>query len=65
MPVGQPVYFEGNILSLDKNSGYNLFNKPYGFFEVEVIAPEYIKIPILQIRFKINNVVRTIAPIGT
>lgn len=59
MPTGNPVYFEGNIL---KNYDYN--NKPFGIFEFDVVAPSYIKYPLLQTRIKTDNGYRTIAPIG-
>ena len=49
-----------NNLSNDyKNKG-----KPYGIFEVDIIAPQHIKIPILQTKIKINNSYRTISPTG-
>lgn len=57
MPVGSPIYFSGNIWELE--------SKPYGFFNVEVTAPDNIKVPILQTRSKINNnTTRTISPLG-
>jgi hypothetical protein len=65
MPIGNPTYFEGDLSLLNEDSGYNLSrrNKPHGFFEV--IAPKDMKIPLLQIRIKIGNGTRTIAPVGT
>jgi hypothetical protein len=66
MPVGNPIYFEGNIELIGKYSGYNLIeDKPFGFFEVEVKAPKNINIPILQMKLKTGNGFRTIAPVGT
>jgi hypothetical protein len=62
MPTGNPVYFEGDIL---KTSDYT--NKPYGIFEVDIIAPPAgtnIKYPLLQTRIKTPNGFRTIAPTG-
>jgi DNA polymerase type B, organellar and viral len=57
MPVGSPVYFEGDITLIEK--------KPFGFFEVEVIAPEGLNIPILQTIFKSESGGnRTISPLG-
>jgi hypothetical protein len=83
MPVGNPTYFEGDILSIPtlacaplrqqrndvtakakESSEINLSNKPFGIFEVEVIAPENMNIPILQKRVKTKNGTRTIAPLG-
>lgn len=56
MPVGLPTYFEGNILKYEK--------EPFGFFEVEINAPEYLKNPLLQIRTETKNGKRTISPLG-
>lgn len=56
MPVGEPVYFEGDISKYEKDS--------FGFFEVEVTAPLDLEIPILQVRIKTNEGIRTIAPVG-
>ena len=63
MPVGNPTIFEGDISLIGPDSGYNLMNKPFGFFEVE--APKNMKIPILQTRLKTKYGYRTIAPVGT
>jgi DNA polymerase type B, organellar and viral len=56
MPVGNAIYFEGNIRAIDPNA--------FGFFFCEIIAPDNIKHPIIQTHVKINNMTRTIAPIG-
>lgn len=56
MPVGNPVYFEGDISLID--------NKAFGIFEVEVKSPDNINIPLLQVIVKTKNGKRTIAPIG-
>lgn len=56
MPTGNPIYFEGDILKIDSNS--------FGFFEVKVIAPDNLNIPILQTKIKINNLNKTVAPLG-
>jgi hypothetical protein len=63
MPVGNPTYFEGDILNNNKLWINN--EKPFGFFYVNVQAPKNMKEPILQLKRKINNLTRTIAPIGT
>jgi len=76
MPVGNPTYFEGNILknkdywTNNENQENNSNNdptgqKPFGFFYVKVQAPKEMKEPILQMKRKINNLTRTIAPIGS
>ena len=59
MPVGKPIYFEGDILSVQNKE------RPFGIFEVDIIAPENMKIPLLQTRVKTAKGYRTIAPIGT
>lgn len=61
MPVGNPVYFEGDILNI---GNYNSNDKPYGIFEVDIEAPTNIKYPLLQTRIKTKNGYRTIAPLG-
>ena len=60
MPVGKPIYFEGDIINID-NYLIN-HDKPFGIFEVDIESPDYIK--ILQTRIKTNKGFRTIAPIG-
>jgi hypothetical protein len=57
MPVGNPISFHGDISKYEED--------PFGFFEVDVTAPLDLNVPILQIRMKIENVYRTIAPVGT
>jgi len=56
MPVGNIQYFEGDIYKTHKN--------PYGFFLAEIQAPITLNIPILLTKAKINNVLRTLAPLG-
>jgi len=64
MPVGNPVYFEGNILEMWKYI-FNIENdKPFGFFYCNIEAPEMYA-PILQKKHKVNNLVKTICPTGT
>src|ERR1700712_2992133 len=63
MPVGNPIYFEGDILKVYETD--NSSDKPFGIFEVEVEAPSDIKVPLLQTRVKVKNgTTRTIAPTG-
>jgi hypothetical protein len=56
MPTGNPTYFEGDISQIEK--------KPFGIFEVEVESPKDINIPLLQLRYKTDKGLRTIAPKG-
>jgi hypothetical protein len=56
MPIGFPTYFEGDIRSINPDA--------FGFFYCNIIAPDNLKHPIIQTHVKINNMIRTIAPIG-
>ena len=56
MPVGNITYFEGDILKLD--------NKAFGFFEVEVSAPDNLNRPLLQTKVKTSGGLRTVAALG-
>jgi hypothetical protein len=56
MPTGKPIQFYGDIRKIDPNA--------FGFFFCEIIAPDNLKHPILQTHVKINNSIRTIAPLG-
>ena len=56
MPVGNPIFFKGDIRLIDANA--------FGFFYCEIIAPDNIKHPISQTHVMTNNGIRTIAPIG-
>lgn len=56
MPVGNPIFFKGDIRLIDANA--------FGFFYCEIIAPDKIKHPILQTHVKTHGGIRTIAPIG-
>lgn len=57
MPIGFPTFFEGNIRAINPNA--------FGFFYCNITAPDNIKHPIIQTHVKINNMTRTIAPIGS
>jgi len=57
MPLGNPIYFDGDI--------YKFIDNPFGVFKVKVIAPKEIKHPILQRRFKFKGVYSTISPVGS
>ena len=52
-PIGNPTYFEGDILKDNIN--------PYGFFYCKITTPQNLKNPILQIHY--NN--RTVSPLGS
>jgi len=39
-------------------------NRPYGIFEVDITAPDNLKIPLLQTRIKTDKGYRTVAPTG-
>ena len=56
MPVKAVNYFEGNILDYVKN--------PFGIFKAEIITPKNINIPLLQRFHSLNNVKKTITPLG-
>ena len=57
MPVGTPKYFVGDILRVDPNA--------FGFFNVEITAPEGLEYPILQTRVQTPGGIRTVSPLGT
>jgi DNA polymerase type B, organellar and viral len=65
LTVGAPTFFEGDIYLIGPGSGYNLLNKLFGLFKVEVEAPKAMKIPLLQTRLKTTDGYRTVAPVGT
>lgn len=56
MPVGKVTYFEGNILDFMSN--------PFGFFEVEITAPDNLNRPLLQTKVINKSGLRTMAPLG-
>lgn len=64
MAVGNPSYFEAsfdsNILTQKLTD-----NRPYGFFEVDIITSAELKYPIIQTRVNTNDGYRTVAPLGT
>jgi len=55
-PIGNPTYFEGNILKISP--------KAFGFFYCKITAPKDLKHPILQIHYKTKNGIRTLSPLG-
>jgi hypothetical protein len=57
MPVGIPLYFEGDITKVEADA--------FGFFYCKIVAPDNIKHPILQTHVKTDNGIRTISPIGS
>jgi hypothetical protein len=56
MPIGKPIFFKGDIRTIDPNA--------FGFFYCKIIAPDNLDHPILQTHIKINNTIKTIAPLG-
>lgn len=63
MPLGKPTYFEVKDTSLNINSLVNE-GKAFGFFNVEITAPENLEHPILQSRVLTKEGWRTVAPLG-
>lgn len=57
MPLGSPVYFEGNIPLINPHA--------FGIFFCKIVAPDHLQHPILQTHVKTNNIIRTISPKGT
>ena len=60
MAVGDPIYFEGNILDFKE--------RPSGFFseaEVDITTPNDLLYPILQTRVLTQDGYRTVAPLGS
>jgi DNA polymerase type B, organellar and viral len=57
MPVGKPVFFEGDIRSVEP--------KAFGFFYCKITSPDYLEHPILQRRIKTSEGLRTIAGLGS
>src|SRR6266498_3704185 len=56
-PIGNPMYFEGDITKMVSNA--------FGFFYCKITAPKDLLHPILQTHHNGNNGIRTIAPLGT
>jgi hypothetical protein len=57
MPIGAPIFFEGDIRTIEPNA--------YGFFYCKITSPTYLEHPILQRRIKTSEGVRTIAGLGS
>jgi hypothetical protein len=64
MPIGTPQYFEFKDFT-ETSDFLKSFDKPFGFFEVEVTTPESQRKPLLQTRVNTKNGIRTISPNGT
>ena len=56
MPIGNPIYFEGNILDYEPNA--------FGFFNCQIEAPSNLEYTIIQTHLKTKNGIRTVAPLG-
>jgi DNA polymerase type B, organellar and viral len=72
MPIGNPTFFEGNILN--KYFGFTQQgvalqeggdDKPFGFFFCKIIAPINLKYPIIQTHINSKDGTRTVSPLGT
>jgi len=57
MPVGKPIFFEGNIRKIEPNA--------FGFFYCKITSPGFLEHPILQRRIKTKDGIRTIAGLGS
>jgi hypothetical protein len=57
MPVGKPIYFEGDIRNFDPQA--------FGFFYCKITSPDNLLHPILQRRIKTSEGIRTIAGLGS
>jgi hypothetical protein len=57
MPIGKPIYFEGDIRKLEHNA--------FGFFYCKITSPAYLEHPIIQRRIKTSNGLRTLASLGS
>jgi hypothetical protein len=57
MPIGNIKFFEGDILKFEPDA--------FGFFEVEVTAPDNLNEPIIQTKVETSQGLRTVAPLGT
>lgn len=58
MPVGSPTFFQGDIMEINKEA--------FGFFNVDIIAPHDLQVPLLQTKVRTKNGgVRTIAGLGS
>jgi len=56
MPVGNPIFFKGDIRKVDQNA--------YGFFFCNIETPTELLHPIIQTHIKTDAGIRTIAPLG-
>jgi DNA polymerase family B len=56
MPIGKPVFFDGDIRKYDPNA--------YGFFYCKISAPDNLEHPLIQRRIKTSDGLRTIAGLG-
>jgi hypothetical protein len=56
MPVGKPIYFEGDIRKINHDA--------FGFFYCKIITPSNIIHPILQTHVKTSSGMRTVSALG-
>lgn len=75
MPTGTPIYVQGNLENIKKYiGGTNLSDKerlysyldkiPFGFYFVDIKAPDNLDKPFLPTKIATRNGVRTVSPIG-
>lgn len=57
MPIGKPMYFEGNIRKYNPEA--------FGFFYCKIEVPDKLQHPILQTHVKTKEGIRTVAGTGT
>ena len=57
MPVGKPVYFDGDIRKIESDA--------YGFFYCKITSPDNLLHPIIQRKIKTSDGMRTIAGLGS
>lgn len=56
MPVGKPIYFQGDIRKVENNA--------FGFFYCNITTPDNLQHPIIQTHVETPNGIRTIAGLG-
>ena len=57
VPIGKPIYFEGDIRKYQPEA--------FGFFYCEIITPDYLEHPIIQVHSETKGGLRTVAALGT
>ncbi len=62
MPVGNPTYIEGDSIKIE---ALVKDKTKFSFVEVEVKCPSDLNIPLLLVKHKTQNGIRSIAPVGS